>query len=341
MSVPTAAALKMGVGFPLTNLPGKSDDPNRILSTQCQQQSAELLNECGICKQINDQHCLAKCDMCNSHYHLACLTPPLSRHPKKSKIYGWQCSECDEDNLSGNVQLAIGPRKSRTKYNKDGTIVPVESNQLISNGNDTAESAPNSSSPSSNHSERKPIKSNEANSSNGVDSVGQQATGTLLRSENKKFRRRFRKQNSKIISTTESPSIQPRDSSSRKIFPKIKATSHADRIKLDSSNINSDITHIPMSTLSDDRVEIDTTKKISIKMNKLDKLPSTVNRKHRKEKHKCKERSDRSSSKERRRKRKRKSHDEPNMSATFPLEDGVPKIKIKVINRDRQIFRKK
>lgn len=155
MSVPTAAALKMGVGFPLTNLPGTSDDTNRILSTQCQQQPTELLNECGICKQINDQHCLAKCDTCKLHYHLGCLSPPLTRHPKKSKIYGWQCSECDEDNPEGGVQLASGPRKSRTKYSKDGTIVPVETNRSLPNGNDTAESALNSSSPLSFQSDKK------------------------------------------------------------------------------------------------------------------------------------------------------------------------------------------
>lgn len=132
MSVPTAAALKMGVGFPLTNLPGINDDTNRILSTQCQQQGMktppppELLFDCGICKQVNDQHCLVQCDTCQLHFHLGCLSPPLTRHPKKSKIYGWQCSECDEDNPEGAVPIATGPRKSRTKYSKDGTIVPVE-----------------------------------------------------------------------------------------------------------------------------------------------------------------------------------------------------------------------
>lgn len=125
MSVPTAAALKMGVGFPLTNLPGTNEDTNRILSTQCQNKS-DILHECGICKHVNDQHLLAKCDTCHLHYHLGCLNPPLTRHPKKSKIYGWQCSECDEDNPDGVVQLTSGPRKSRTKYSKDGTIVPVD-----------------------------------------------------------------------------------------------------------------------------------------------------------------------------------------------------------------------
>lgn len=130
ISVPTAAALKMGVGFPLT-IAGANDYSNRVLSTQCPNKS-DLLYECPICKRVNDQHLLAKCDTCRLHYHLGCLNPPLTRHPKKSKIYGWQCSECDEDNPEGVVQLTSGPRKSRTKYSKDGTIVPVDSSRDVS-----------------------------------------------------------------------------------------------------------------------------------------------------------------------------------------------------------------
>uniref|UniRef100_A0A2M4A5V2 Putative phd finger protein n=1 Tax=Anopheles triannulatus TaxID=58253 RepID=A0A2M4A5V2_9DIPT len=157
MSVPTAAALKMGVGFPLQNLmvPGKRDDTGRILSTQCKQQQQqqqqqhqhqhqnqhhqhqqqqqqpngdELLSECGICKRCTDQHLLAKCDTCHLHYHLGCLNPPLTRHPKKSKLYGWQCSECDksDDSNPETVILPKAPRKSRTRYSKDGTIVPYD-----------------------------------------------------------------------------------------------------------------------------------------------------------------------------------------------------------------------
>ncbi|XP_049279631.1 PHD finger protein 14 isoform X2 [Anopheles funestus] len=130
MSVPTAAALKMGVGFPLQNLmvSGKRDDTGRILSTQCKQNSEELLNECGICKRCNDQHLLAKCDTCHLHYHLGCLNPPLTRHPKKSKLYGWQCSECDKSDDSNPESIIIPkmPRKSRTRYSKDGTIVPYD-----------------------------------------------------------------------------------------------------------------------------------------------------------------------------------------------------------------------
>ncbi|CAO1433424.1 unnamed protein product [Diamesa serratosioi] len=124
MSVPTAAALKMGVGFPLNNLmPGRKDDTGRILSTQCPNND-ELLNECGICKRCTDQHLLAKCDTCHLYYHLGCLNPPLTRHPKKSKLYGWQCSECDKSDNSGpeNVIIPKAPRRSRIRYSKDGKI---------------------------------------------------------------------------------------------------------------------------------------------------------------------------------------------------------------------------
>ena len=57
-------------------------------------------NSCGICKKLHDQHLLAHCDTCKLHYHLSCLTPPLTRMPKKSKLYGWSCSECYPDSTS-------------------------------------------------------------------------------------------------------------------------------------------------------------------------------------------------------------------------------------------------
>lgn len=125
MTVPTAAALKMGVGFPLNSL--RRDDTGRILSTQCASNvEHELLNECGICKKCTEQHLLAKCDTCRLYYHLGCLNPPLSRHPKRSKLYAWQCSECDksDDSAPENVIIPKGPRRSRIRYSKDGPIYP-------------------------------------------------------------------------------------------------------------------------------------------------------------------------------------------------------------------------
>ncbi|XP_013116348.2 PHD finger protein 14 [Stomoxys calcitrans] len=164
ISVPTAAALKMGVGFPLAHLghhPNTKGDSNRLLSTQAKDSplcnsspiagypsafihhgqthkspKIHLLStappmethNCGICKQSTDQHLLAKCDTCKLFYHLGCLNPPLTRHPKKSKLYGWQCSECDKSDQSDVLpEMPKGPRKSRTRFNKDGIIVPVKS----------------------------------------------------------------------------------------------------------------------------------------------------------------------------------------------------------------------
>lgn len=159
ISVPTAAALKMGVGFPLAHLghPNTKGDANRLLSTHVKNSpslpeshnspACSLLyshnnnaakspliavetHNCGICKRSNDQHLLAKCDTCQLYYHLGCLNPPLTRHPKKSKLYGWQCSECDKSDQSDGVpDLPKGPRKSRTRFNKDGIIVPFKSSQ--------------------------------------------------------------------------------------------------------------------------------------------------------------------------------------------------------------------
>lgn len=135
MSVPTAAALKQGVGFPLNNL--RKDETGRILSTQCPSNvvpivhSDELMNECGICKKCNDQHLLVKCDTCHLYYHLGCLNPPLTRHPKKSKLYAWQCSECDKSDHSDDQSVLVipkGPRRSRNvRYSKDGIISDLHS----------------------------------------------------------------------------------------------------------------------------------------------------------------------------------------------------------------------
>lgn len=141
IAVPTAAALKMGVGFPLNNfVSGPSGEMNgRVLSTQCFASTSApstsrtvdptgiTLNECGICKKMNDQHLLAKCDTCKLYYHLGCLNPPLTRHPKKSKLYGWQCSECDksDDDFKPEI-IPKQPRRSRIRYSKDGQILPAD-----------------------------------------------------------------------------------------------------------------------------------------------------------------------------------------------------------------------
>lgn len=93
---------------------GRND---RVLSSHARQDPL-LLNECGICRQRRDQHMLAKCDTCHLYYHLNCLNPPLTRLPKKSKLYGWQCSECDKTSDS-EVEEVKTPRRSRNRYSLD------------------------------------------------------------------------------------------------------------------------------------------------------------------------------------------------------------------------------
>ena len=47
------------------------------------------VRRCGICDDSNDQHMLVQCDICQKHYHLGCLDPPLTRMPKKTAFSGW------------------------------------------------------------------------------------------------------------------------------------------------------------------------------------------------------------------------------------------------------------
>nr|XP_049694584.1 PHD finger protein 14 isoform X3 [Helicoverpa armigera] len=120
MSVPTAAALKMGVGFPLSDNPDARQ--GKVLSTSLEGSLAG--RECAACGRSSEQHLMAACDTCHHHYHLHCLKPPLQRPPKKSKLYGWQCSECDKTSDSEPELLEKKvPRRSRIRYSKDGAII--------------------------------------------------------------------------------------------------------------------------------------------------------------------------------------------------------------------------
>jgi len=80
------------------------------------------VHHCELCKLSTDQHLLAHCDVCKLHYHLGCLSPPLAKMPKKTKQWGWQCSECDKEPdmhpISYTPQIDIeAPRASRNRGN--------------------------------------------------------------------------------------------------------------------------------------------------------------------------------------------------------------------------------
>ncbi|OWF35696.1 PHD finger protein 14 [Mizuhopecten yessoensis] len=77
-----------------------------------------IINPCAVCKKSCNPHLLVRCDLCKKHYHLGCLEPPLTRMPKKTKLMGWQCSQCDnsssgpEEGTKGDINA---PRRLREK----------------------------------------------------------------------------------------------------------------------------------------------------------------------------------------------------------------------------------
>ncbi|KAJ6637762.1 PHD finger protein 14 [Pseudolycoriella hygida] len=350
MSVPTAAALKMGVGFPLTNLPGSSDDTNRILSTQCQNNS-KLMHECGICKRCTDQHLLAKCDTCHLHYHLGCLNPPLTRHPKKSKLYGWQCSECAKSDDSDNpvAILPVGPRKSRTKYSKDGQIVPadppqsdisIEEPKSIENVVKVMKSPP-----------RKTVEKKAEVIVDRIEEVLVNSIDTKISSKGVK-RKKFKNTNvepqPEAMALDETPAISvpqpslsadPLDISNAQliVISTPKRTKVAEKVEespkpiapsyyVDHNGMLASIDSLPKAGLF-------TSELIERNSEMNDRAIHKQNRKKRnKEKHRNRHGpdSDRSSSKEHKKKRKKKSHDDmENPNCRPDNSEGIPKIKIK------------
>ncbi|XP_046570377.1 PHD finger protein 14-like isoform X6 [Haliotis rubra] len=94
-----------------------------------------VIHKCGICVLTTDQHLLAKCDSCKKHYHLGCLDPPLTRMPKKTKLQGWQCSECvssssDESVEKSNVNVDA-PRRLRETIKQPQKFVNMQRLEML------------------------------------------------------------------------------------------------------------------------------------------------------------------------------------------------------------------
>ncbi|XP_065568629.1 PHD finger protein 14-like isoform X2 [Artemia franciscana] len=92
------------------------------------------IKQCKVCSSGSDAHLMAQCDECLWYYHISCLNPPLTRLPKKSKMFGWRCSACDRispsrlspsrfvqdsDTEAGNVAPSRPKRRS-------AVVVPTE-----------------------------------------------------------------------------------------------------------------------------------------------------------------------------------------------------------------------
>lgn len=87
--------------------PSSSTKKQRTKSDDKTNSSTYNLNidaECCECNKKTNSHLLIGCDTCKKYYHINCLDPPLANVPKKSKLYGWECSKCvrikDKNNSS-------------------------------------------------------------------------------------------------------------------------------------------------------------------------------------------------------------------------------------------------
>ena len=48
---------------------------------------------CGVCGRMTDVWLMALCASCKTHYHIACLDPPMETVPRGRNV-GWQCVNC-------------------------------------------------------------------------------------------------------------------------------------------------------------------------------------------------------------------------------------------------------
>ncbi|XP_046982478.1 PHD finger protein 14 isoform X2 [Schistocerca americana] len=120
---PVPAPGKGGRGPAPPDAAARAVQPHRSQHHSREGSGSLPLNECGTCRQTTDQHLLAKCDTCHLFYHLGCLNPPLTRMPKKTKLMGWQCSECDKESSGSEVECVDtdAPRKLRHKDASGGS----------------------------------------------------------------------------------------------------------------------------------------------------------------------------------------------------------------------------
>ncbi|CAG0906305.1 unnamed protein product, partial [Cyprideis torosa] len=109
-----------GAKFMYTGPPRASPGPGRGRGLFRRDEGPLRMLQCEGCKTKKDQHLLVTCDVCNKSYHLACVDPPLTRMPKKTKLYGWQCSECLPESTDEELEKVDtqAPRQLRQKISK-------------------------------------------------------------------------------------------------------------------------------------------------------------------------------------------------------------------------------
>ncbi|EDV28296.1 uncharacterized protein TRIADDRAFT_53785 [Trichoplax adhaerens] len=96
-----------------------------LVAENNKRESKDTKMRCAICGLPDSEYSMALCDTCRKYYHLACLSPPLMKMPRKTAKFGWQCSDCVKSDDSDDEALMItnvnSPRQMRS--NRKPTVV--------------------------------------------------------------------------------------------------------------------------------------------------------------------------------------------------------------------------
>ncbi|KAL7061442.1 hypothetical protein AAHC03_01405 [Spirometra sp. Aus1] len=85
-------------------------------ATNAASAAENIIHECSVCNGLRDQHLMVICETCKKAFHIACLDPPLSRVPKQSRLFSWQCSTCTKAVVGNSEVITVdvdAPRQLR------------------------------------------------------------------------------------------------------------------------------------------------------------------------------------------------------------------------------------
>uniref|UniRef100_A0A8R1IFC1 PHD finger protein 14 n=1 Tax=Caenorhabditis japonica TaxID=281687 RepID=A0A8R1IFC1_CAEJA len=104
----------------LTELADKNDDVTNswlhdtfeeVSNAERKKTPEQKVHKCVVCEQITEQHMQTQCDQCHQSYHIGCLTPPLTKLPKRNNC-GWICHVCNESDDSEQEMFDISDEQS-------------------------------------------------------------------------------------------------------------------------------------------------------------------------------------------------------------------------------------
>ena len=64
----------------------------------------DFRSKCDKCELPGQNSNLVRCDECQKCFHFGCLTPPLTKTPKRPG-WGWHCNDCDPSDYNSDWHL--------------------------------------------------------------------------------------------------------------------------------------------------------------------------------------------------------------------------------------------